>query len=58
MDLHDINYANWSLYNNTNDIVNDDCPAILTTRSLTKDFDDMINNGGWESQGYETVVCK
>ncbi len=38
--------------------INDDSPAILTTRSLTKDFDDMINNENWESKGYETVVCR
>ena len=42
IDLHDICYANWSLYN-SRDIVNDSSPAILTTR-----FDDMIENENWE----------
>jgi len=40
IDLQDTTYANWSLYDNRDDIVNEISPAILTTRSLTKDFDD------------------
>jgi hypothetical protein len=50
--------ANWSLYHYIGNEIDDDSPAILTTRSLTKDFDDMINNENWESKGYETVVCR
>jgi hypothetical protein len=46
IDLQDITYANWSLYDNTDDIVinenEDSSPAILTTRSLTQDFDKII----------------
>jgi hypothetical protein len=58
-DLDNVSYANWSLYNNPDDLINNDSsPPILTTRSLTKDFDDMILNENWEKRGNETVVCR
>lgn len=62
LDLDDVDYANWSLFNNRDDIAindnEDSSPAILTTRSLKQDFDSMIENECWESQGYETVPSK
>jgi hypothetical protein len=39
-------------------MVNDDSPTILSTRSLTKDLDDMIINENWEERGSESVVCR
>jgi hypothetical protein len=54
-----VSYANWSLYNYTGDQINDDSPPILSTRSLAKEFDDMIESQGWEKRGnWETVVCR
>jgi hypothetical protein len=60
INLDGVRYANWSLFNNTDDIAindnEDSSPAILTTRSLKQDFDNMAEN--WEEKGYETVIVK
>ena len=58
VNLDGVHFTNWSLHHNIGDDIDDDTPAILSTRSLNEDFDDMIDLEDWESQGYETVVCK
>jgi hypothetical protein len=58
INLDNVSYANWSLYNNSDDLINNDCPPILSTRSLEKDFDDMIINENWTQEYNETVVCR
>jgi hypothetical protein len=60
LDFDNTQYANWSLYQYQliGDEINTDSPPILSTRSLKKDFDDMIDNENWEERGNETVVCR
>lgn len=58
-DFEDVVYANWSLFNYTDDIADNNeesSPAILTTKSLKQDFDSMIEEENWTECGFETVI--